>query len=79
MLELLLASGCSVDARGEGGQTALLAATEEGLGSCVERLIDHGADVNKANFEGANCASHSRVTDTHSSPITVPMNAYIGL
>ncbi|KAL8455923.1 hypothetical protein Emag_000297 [Eimeria magna] len=40
------------DARGEGGQTALLAATEEGLGSCVERLIDHGADVNKANFEG---------------------------
>ena len=53
MLELLLASGCNVDARGEGGQTALLAATEEGLGSCVERLIDHGADVNKANFEGA--------------------------
>ncbi|KAL8452264.1 hypothetical protein Emed_001425 [Eimeria media] len=52
VLELLLASGCNVDARGEGGQTALLAATEEGLGSCVERLIDHGADVNKANFEG---------------------------
>ena len=52
MLELLLASGCNVDARGEGGQTALLAATEEGLGSCVERLLDHGADVNKANFEG---------------------------
>lgn len=53
VLELLLANGCNVDARGEGGQTALLAATEEGLGNCVERLIDHGADVNKANFEGA--------------------------
>lgn len=47
-----------MDARGEGGQTALLAATEEGLGSCVERLIDHGADVNKANFEGNASAAH---------------------
>ncbi|OEH75877.1 ankyrin repeat-containing protein [Cyclospora cayetanensis] len=52
VLEMLLANGCNVDAKGEGGQTALLAATEEGLGSCVERLVDHGADVNKANFEG---------------------------
>lgn len=52
VVEMLLSHGCSVDARGEGGQTALLAATEEGLGVCVERLVQHGADVNRANYEG---------------------------
>lgn len=51
-LTQLIASGTSVDATDEDGETALMRASDEGLSGAVQLLIKHGADVNRKDEDG---------------------------
>ncbi len=53
MVESLLRQGTPANLRGENGTTALLLAARYRNTDCVELLIEHGADPNAANDDGA--------------------------
>ena len=51
-VKILVQAGVNLDAANEAGFTALLGAAHRGLNEVIVYLVEQGADINAANFEG---------------------------
>ncbi len=63
----LLEAGVPIDARYDGGLTALMIAIQSGNTATVELLIDRGCDLDIEDDEGRTALEHARVFDAYST------------